>query len=195
MEIWSEIRREVLTGALSKRAAIVKYKVGWHTLKKMLAHDEPPGYRQANQRPKPKLERFLPGHPSNLQGDRTYRCRTQPPPNPQPARAHLGAPQPQHPENPTRTLCRRWAPAAAHHILEVVLAGHQVMLRGHLRRMAQPLGDRMGRVPLHPVGLTRSPQVREQPRPGFVAGLRDNPLQVRAKVDALKTSVNVFGAP
>jgi len=42
MEIWSEIRREVLTGALSKRAAIAKCKVGWHTLKKMLAHGEPP---------------------------------------------------------------------------------------------------------------------------------------------------------
>jgi hypothetical protein len=42
MEIWSEIRREVLTGALSKRAAIAKYKVGWHTLKKIVAHDEPP---------------------------------------------------------------------------------------------------------------------------------------------------------
>ena len=60
MEIWSEIRREVLTGVLSKRAAIAKYGIGWHTLKKMLAHDEPPGYRQANQRPKPKLEPFLP---------------------------------------------------------------------------------------------------------------------------------------
>ena len=60
MEIWSEIRREVLTGALSKRAAIAKYKVGWHTLKKILALDEPPGYRQAKQRPKPKLEPFLP---------------------------------------------------------------------------------------------------------------------------------------
>jgi hypothetical protein len=60
MEIWSEIRREVLTGAFSKRAAIAKRKVGWHTLKKMLAHDEPPGYRQAKQRPRPKLDVFLP---------------------------------------------------------------------------------------------------------------------------------------
>ena len=60
MEMWSEIRREVLTGALSKRAAIAKYGVGWHTLKKMLAHDEPPGYRQSKQRPKPKLDVFLP---------------------------------------------------------------------------------------------------------------------------------------
>ena len=45
MEIWSAIRREVLTGALSKRAAIAMYGIDWHTLKKMLAHDEPPGYR------------------------------------------------------------------------------------------------------------------------------------------------------
>jgi hypothetical protein len=60
MEIWSEIRREALTGALSKRAAIAKYKVGWHTVKKILAHDEPPGYRQAKQRPKSKLDAFLP---------------------------------------------------------------------------------------------------------------------------------------
>jgi transposase len=51
MEIWSEIRRQVLTGALSKRAAIAKYGIGWQTLKKMLAHDEPPGYRQAQQNP------------------------------------------------------------------------------------------------------------------------------------------------
>jgi hypothetical protein len=46
METWSEIRRDVLNGGLSKRAAIAKYEVGWHTLQKMLAHDEPPGHRQ-----------------------------------------------------------------------------------------------------------------------------------------------------
>jgi hypothetical protein len=58
MEIWSEIRREVLTGALSKRAAIAKYKVGWHTLKKILAHDEPPGYRQAQRESLDTLNRL-----------------------------------------------------------------------------------------------------------------------------------------
>ena len=42
MENLSEIGHEVLTGALSKRAAITKLKIGWHTLKKMLVHDEPP---------------------------------------------------------------------------------------------------------------------------------------------------------
>ena len=60
MEIWSEIRREVLTCASSKRAAIATYGVGWHTLKKMLALDEPPGYQQVKHRPKPKLKPFLP---------------------------------------------------------------------------------------------------------------------------------------
>lgn len=60
MEIWSEIRREVLAGAFSKRAAIAKYMVGWHTLKKMLSHDALPGYRRAKQSPKPKLDVFPP---------------------------------------------------------------------------------------------------------------------------------------
>jgi hypothetical protein len=41
MESWSEIRREVLTGALSKRAAIAKTGVGWCTLQKTLARSLP----------------------------------------------------------------------------------------------------------------------------------------------------------
>lgn len=56
MEIPSEIRREVLAGALSKRAAIAKSGVGWHALKNMMAHDKPLGYRQAKHRPKPRIE-------------------------------------------------------------------------------------------------------------------------------------------
>ncbi len=35
MEIWSEIRREVLTGALSKRAASAKYTAGRHSLARL----------------------------------------------------------------------------------------------------------------------------------------------------------------
>lgn len=34
--------------------------MGWQTLKKILAHTEPPGYRQSQPRPKRKLESFLP---------------------------------------------------------------------------------------------------------------------------------------
>jgi transposase len=60
MEFWKEVRRLVLTNALSKRAACTKYGLGWHTLAKILAHGEPPGYRQAKPRKKPKLAALLP---------------------------------------------------------------------------------------------------------------------------------------
>ena len=56
MEFWTEVRRRVLTGQLSKRAACRKYDLSWHTLKKILAHQEPPGYRRKQPRQKPKLE-------------------------------------------------------------------------------------------------------------------------------------------
>lgn len=60
MELWTEIRRRVLTKELSKRAACKEYEVGWWTLQKILAHAEPPGYRRMKPRPRPKMERFLP---------------------------------------------------------------------------------------------------------------------------------------
>jgi transposase len=60
MEIWKEVRRQVLTNELSRRAACRQYGLGWHTLKKILAHAEPPGYRQQRPRKKPMLEAFLP---------------------------------------------------------------------------------------------------------------------------------------
>ena len=36
MEQWTEVRRRVLTGELSKRAACREYDISWHTLAKML---------------------------------------------------------------------------------------------------------------------------------------------------------------
>jgi transposase len=60
MEFWRDVRRQVLTGELSRRGACRKYGLGWHTLKKILCHEEPPGYRQSEPRPKRKLEPFLP---------------------------------------------------------------------------------------------------------------------------------------
>jgi len=60
MEQWTEVRRRVLTGKLSKRAACREYQLSWHTLEKMLTYEEPPGYRQKQPRNKPKLEPFLP---------------------------------------------------------------------------------------------------------------------------------------
>ena len=50
MEFWKEIRRRVLTNELSQRAACKKYGLGWHTLKKILEHEEPPGYRKSQPR-------------------------------------------------------------------------------------------------------------------------------------------------
>jgi len=60
MEQWIEVRRRVLTGGLSKRAACREFNLSWHTLMKMLAHDQPPGYRLSRPRRKPMLEPFLP---------------------------------------------------------------------------------------------------------------------------------------
>ena len=42
MEFWTEVRRRVLTGELSKRVACREYELSWHTLVKILAHEEPP---------------------------------------------------------------------------------------------------------------------------------------------------------
>ena len=70
MELWKEVRRRVLTKELSKRAACKEYGLGWHTLKKILAHAEPPGYRQSQPREKRKLAPFLPIIQQILEDDR-----------------------------------------------------------------------------------------------------------------------------
>ncbi|MFM7291026.1 MAG: hypothetical protein ACKO6B_07325 [Planctomycetia bacterium] len=53
MEKWTEVRRRVLTGELSKRAACQEYGINWRTLVKMLAYAEPPGYRRKAKREQP----------------------------------------------------------------------------------------------------------------------------------------------
>jgi len=55
MEMWTEVRRRVLTGELSKLAACREYGINWQTLVRMLAHVEPPGYRRQAQRDQPVL--------------------------------------------------------------------------------------------------------------------------------------------
>jgi len=60
MNDWTEIRRKVLVEGVSKRSIIRDYHMGGRTLAKILAHSEPPGYRGAARRRKPKLEDFLP---------------------------------------------------------------------------------------------------------------------------------------
>jgi transposase len=71
MEFWKEVRQRVLTGEMSQRAALQQYHLGWRTLKKILAHDEPPGYRQSQPRKKRTLEPFLPVIHQILADDRT----------------------------------------------------------------------------------------------------------------------------
>jgi len=70
MEFWKEVRRRVLTKEISQRTACTTYGLGWHTLKKILAHDEPPGYRQSQPREKWKLAPFLPIIQQILEADR-----------------------------------------------------------------------------------------------------------------------------
>jgi transposase len=59
MELWAEIRRRVLGGELSKRTACREYEIHWDTLKKILSHVEPPGYRHRKPKPRPKIDPFL----------------------------------------------------------------------------------------------------------------------------------------
>ncbi len=59
MQAWVEIRGQVLTGTLRKRGACGKYRLAWRTLVRILEHEEPPGCRLQNARPKRKLEEFV----------------------------------------------------------------------------------------------------------------------------------------
>ena len=69
MEIWVEVRRRVLTGELSKRAACREYEIHWQTLEKILSHSEPPGYQKTKPRPS-IVDPFLPIIEEILKSDR-----------------------------------------------------------------------------------------------------------------------------
>jgi transposase len=60
MEKWSEIRRRALVDGLGKRAACREYGIHYKTLKKILTHPEPPGYRRAAPRRPSVLDPLLP---------------------------------------------------------------------------------------------------------------------------------------
>src|SRR5215468_8198068 len=60
MDQWAEIRRRVLTGEISKREACRLYDIHWLTLKKILSHEEPPGYRRLAPPRRPTIEPVLP---------------------------------------------------------------------------------------------------------------------------------------
>jgi transposase len=59
MEWWTKVRLEVLRGEKSKRGVLRDEGIHWETLKKILEHPEPPGYRLKEPRPKPKIGAYL----------------------------------------------------------------------------------------------------------------------------------------
>ena len=59
MQWWTDIRRKVLVEGVSKRQVKAEYRIHTKTLEKILAHPQPPGYRMAQQRPKPMIGPFL----------------------------------------------------------------------------------------------------------------------------------------
>jgi transposase len=59
MDIWEGIRRKVLVEGVSKRQILRETGIHWTTLKKILNHSIPPGYRQTGARHQPKIGPFL----------------------------------------------------------------------------------------------------------------------------------------
>ena len=55
MDWWTKIRLEVSREESSKREILRRERIGWDTLKKILRHPEPPGYRLKEPRPKPRI--------------------------------------------------------------------------------------------------------------------------------------------
>jgi len=60
MNLWTEVRRAVLTGEMSRREAAEKFELNFRTIQKILAHEEPPGYRRTGPRGKPTIGPFIP---------------------------------------------------------------------------------------------------------------------------------------
>lgn len=60
MKLWTEVRRHVLIDGHSKRSACREFNIHWDTLKKMLAHPQPPGYTRSKPKPSKKIDRVLP---------------------------------------------------------------------------------------------------------------------------------------
>lgn len=59
MNEWTEIRRRVLAEGMSRRQILRETGMHWLTLQKILAHSEPPGYRQQKARRKTKLGAYV----------------------------------------------------------------------------------------------------------------------------------------
>ena len=60
MDKWTNIRRDILVNGMSRRDACKKYNLNFRTIRKILEHQEPPGYRRKATRTKPKIGKFIP---------------------------------------------------------------------------------------------------------------------------------------
>jgi transposase len=56
---WTKIRLEVLRGERSKREIPRREWIHWETLKRILEHPEPPGYKMKHSCPRPKIDPYL----------------------------------------------------------------------------------------------------------------------------------------
>jgi len=72
MELWRDIRLEVLRGETSKREILRREGIHFETLKKILEHSEPPGYRMNKARPKPKIGPCLEQIEQIIEDDKQY---------------------------------------------------------------------------------------------------------------------------
>jgi len=72
MHWWTKIRLEVLRGESSKREILRREQIHWETLKKILQHPEPPGYRINTPRAKPKIGPFLERIAQIIDSDKSF---------------------------------------------------------------------------------------------------------------------------
>jgi transposase len=70
VEMYARIRRAHHVEGLSIREIARRYGIHRQTIRKMLDHPAPPGYRQRRPRPRPKLQRFVPIIDQILETDR-----------------------------------------------------------------------------------------------------------------------------
>jgi transposase len=72
MQLWRNIRLEVLRGETSKREILRREGIHFETLKKILEHSEPPAYRMAKTRPKPNIGPYLEQIEQIIEDDKQY---------------------------------------------------------------------------------------------------------------------------
>jgi transposase len=59
MDQWTEIRQRVLRDGVSKRQIMRETGMHWDTLKKILGHPSPPGYKRSKLPKKPKIGPYI----------------------------------------------------------------------------------------------------------------------------------------